>query len=54
MSKAYKEICPCKDCDTRTITCHVICKENKDWKESGIEIEKIPFFEIRKSRRKRK
>lgn len=54
MSKAYKDVCPCKDCDTRTITCHGVCKEYKDWKESGIEIEKIPFFEIRKSRRKRK
>lgn len=54
MSKAYKEIPPCKGCDKRTVTCHGICKKYIEWKNSGIEIEKIPFFEIRKSRRKRK
>ena len=54
MSKAYKEICPCKYCDARTVNCHGLCKEYKEWVKNGIEINKRPFFEIRKSRRKKK
>lgn len=23
---------PCKDCDSRTITCHGVCEEYKAWK----------------------
>lgn len=53
MSKAYKDVCPCKDCGRRKIGCHSICNDYIKWKDSGIEIEKIPFFEIRKSRRKK-
>lgn len=40
MSKAYKEVCPCKDCDKRTVECHGKCKEYKEWLKSGVEIEK--------------
>lgn len=39
MAKAYKDVCPCKDCNKRTENCHGTCKEYKEWKESGIEIE---------------
>lgn len=42
MSKAYKDVCPCKDCKERVVSCHGICKEYKKWKESGIEIEIKP------------
>ena len=42
MAKAYKDVCPCKDCNIRTVTCHSTCKEYKEWKESGIEIEVEP------------
>ena len=52
MSKAYKDVCPCKDCNKRTVECHGNCKEYKDWKKEGIEIKKRPFFETRKKRRK--
>jgi hypothetical protein len=40
MSKAYKEICPCRGCEERTITCHSSCYKYKDWQNSGIEIKK--------------
>ena len=57
MAKAYKDVCPCKDCNVRTATCHSVCKEYKDWKNSGIEIkrkEKTDFinFGIHKRRKK--
>ena len=54
MSKAYKDVCPCKDCDTRTIICHGICKEYKDWQKSGVEIPREDFFDIRKKKKRRK
>ena len=44
--KAFKEICPCKDCNVRTSTCHSICKEYKDWKKSGREITKDEIFKF--------
>ena len=25
-------ICPCKGCDRRTMTCHGVCVQYKDWK----------------------
>lgn len=53
MAKAYKDVCPCKYCKLRTPDCHGVCKDYKDWQKSGIEIEKRPFFEIKKSRRKK-
>ena len=51
MSKAYKEICPCKDCGRRKINCHSICKDYRKWKKNGCEIEKRPFFVIRRKRK---
>lgn len=42
MSKAYKDICPCKDCKERTINCHINCRLYNKWKSSGIEIKKEP------------
>ena len=27
-------MCPCKDCKQRTITCHSVCREYIDWKSS--------------------
>lgn len=24
---------PCKDCENRTITCHVVCRRYQDWKK---------------------
>ena len=29
--------CPCKGCERRTITCHGICWEYKDWKQEHEE-----------------
>lgn len=26
-------ICPCKGCDRRTMTCHGVCVQYKDWKD---------------------
>ena len=26
-------ICPCKDCDHRTITCHSVCRDYQQWTE---------------------
>lgn len=52
MSKTYKYICPCKDCNARIVNCHSICKEYKDWLKRGIEIDKKPFFETKTRRRK--
>ena len=43
MSKVYKDICPCKDCDKRTAECHSICKKYKEWKDCGTEIPKFEF-----------
>lgn len=59
MSKAYKDICPCKNCNKRTVVCHSICKEYKDWQKSGIEIEKKPLtnyidFSANSQRRRKK
>lgn len=54
MAKAYKDVCPCKDCGRRKISCHNICGDYKRWKKSGVEIDKKPFFEIKKIRRKLK
>lgn len=51
MAKAYKEICPCKDCKKRTANCHGKCKDYNKWKASGVEIEKVYFFETIKRRR---
>ena len=53
MSKAYKEVCPCRDCNIRTIYCHNTCCDYKNWQKTGIEIDKKPFFEIKKFRRKK-
>ena len=52
MAKTYKDICPCKDCGRRKINCHSICKDYKEWKKSGTEIEKRTFFDVRAIRRK--
>lgn len=27
-----KPVCPCKDCDRRTMTCHGVCIHYKSWK----------------------
>lgn len=54
MSKAYKEICPCKCCEERNIECHSICKRYNEWCKNGIEIEKPPFIHTIKFYKKNK
>ena len=45
MAKVYDYVCPCKDCDKRTESCHSICKEYNDWADSGKQVEKQRRFE---------
>ena len=55
MSKAYKDLSPCKGCDKRSAECHAKCEAYKAWKKTGIEIEKIPMpFDEMRVRSKRR
>ena len=33
-----KNVCPCKGCEDRTVTCHGVCKRYKDWKAAEEEL----------------
>ena len=37
MAKIFKNICPCKNCDSRCSECHSNCEKYNEWRESGIE-----------------
>ena len=37
MSKIFKTVCPCKDCNLRHSECHSNCEKYNGWRESGIE-----------------
>lgn len=50
--KAYKDICPCKECKERTFDCHIKCAKYNEWKSNGIEIKIEPFFDFRKHKRR--
>ena len=52
MSKAYLLPNPCKGCEKRVVGCHGVCKEHKEWKDSGVEI-KEPFIDYDTNRKRR-
>lgn len=55
MSKAYKELSPCKGCEKRVVGCHGNCEAYKRWQKSGIEIVIPPMpYDILKTRGKRR
>lgn len=41
MSKIFKTICPCKDCNLRHSECHSNCEKYNEWRESGIEYKEL-------------
>ena len=49
MSKAYKELSPCKGCDKRVVGCHAECKEYQAWTKTGVQIvtQPLPWNEMR-------
>lgn len=54
MSKSYRYVCPCKDCEKRQQNCHSFCDNYKDWKRSGVEVVKGVFYECIKKKKKRR
>lgn len=47
MSKIYKGVCPCKECEKRQVGCHSNCTLYTEWKQSGVEIDKGNYFNKR-------
>ena len=55
MSKAYKDLSPCKGCEKRSAECHAKCEAYNAWAKSGIEIKEIFIeFDTKQKRRLRK
>ena len=55
MSKAYKDLSPCKGCEKRSAECHAKCEAYKAWKKSGIEIvtNPLPWDEMKRRSKRR-
>ena len=52
MSKIYDGICPCKDCSKRQVGCHTKCDDYKGWQATGVEVEKKPYVNMAKYKRR--
>ena len=55
MSKAYKDLSPCKGCEKRVVGCHATCKEYQAWQKSSIEIvtHPLPWDEMKRGGKRR-
>ena len=43
-----RPICPCKDCQKRTLTCHQFCREYQEWKDIINQINELKHQEYDK------
>lgn len=48
----YKGTAPCFDCAERKAECHSNCDKYKEWKSTGIEPEKEPFYQAKRFARR--
>ena len=44
MARAYKDVCPCKDCDKRVFGCHKNCTRYNEWKLNSVTIKKSWYY----------